>query len=295
MADHCQKRIFIGQHSVDVDERIADDIMRINAQGMRTAFSCQGDEGPYNIGIAYVAFVDSESPAIKHVTDIAIKAGMKASDNGNGLCVYSKPGVHGDAVREHCTEEDLLRWNAQFRLFLSDLANDTVDKTGERYHVEMAIHPCTIITKQDFVDNDLLPAYRKWTDLGGEMTDFCQGDTVKSRTEVVMASARWTPPKDGVPKDLTEALTAIGWSVHNWGTFTSRKNRVHHGGYGIHVTESHLLAMNLAYQAIFADFAAGDVCEPQAYMELLANTQRWIQKPTFKKPGEGKRAHALTR
>lgn len=272
---HKQKAIKIDGSIVKVDAVIAQDIERINARGLRTEFSCQGDNP--NVGVAYIVFTLNEKKALlDKIKQTAYRAGFEVCADFR-LTIYSKPGIHSDAVREHCTKEQLLEWNAKFRTFLSDICNDSLDTTGQKYHVSFHIHDCTIIKNQDFVDDCLLPAYKKWVAIGGVITDLCGGDIIETDGRIVRACARWSAPDKTVPVNLHVALKAIGFEVRPWGIFTFRRTE-REGEYSIIVSRERMLAMNAVFRIIFEDFSRDDIKTPDHYEKSLASIQRRLRK-----------------
>ena len=208
MTDHKQKVILINGKEIEVDEKIADIVEKINERRISTSYSCQGS--PKFRGIAYIVFEYPSTKAVKRIRSIAWRAGFEASERSS-LAVYAIPGIHQEAIREIAKPQDYIPWNEKFLLFLCDIANDTLDDSGARYRVAYPVHECAIVCKQSYVDRPLLPAYHKWKNLGGNMTVFCHGDIKFQERKVINARVRWTLPKTPLPTELITSLVAIGF------------------------------------------------------------------------------------
>jgi hypothetical protein len=275
MGYHKTTIVQIGNAEAEIDELIADDIQKINNLGMRTWVSCQGDDpNEPRVGIAYIGFAQ-KTINTKKACRIARAAGMEVKNNE---CVYSAPNDHHDAIHDIASIDDLRAWNARFRLFLKDLADNSLDPTGNRYRSSWFVHDCHNLPNGGCIDTALLPAYHYWARHIGEITVLCHGDQdAPIGRPILTACTRWTTTH-GIPINLKNALTAIRFEVPSFGVYTTRKVKGSLAEYYIGVTPARLLAMNRTFKQIFDDFSANGVREPDAYVKYLAKQQA-ILKP----------------
>jgi hypothetical protein len=107
------QQIVIGGKPVDVDAGIAADIAAINARGLSTWVSCQGDDGTAGSPVSrgYIGFT---GPPTKQLAPVFVAARAAGLDISEG-CIYAAPSDHHDAARELATIADQRAWNAAFR------------------------------------------------------------------------------------------------------------------------------------------------------------------------------------
>jgi hypothetical protein len=265
--DHPVKRVRIHGVATDVDERIADDVVKMNERGMHTWVSCQGDNADgTRIGIAYIG-IRRSSPAYDMLFAAAHTAGFAISDD----CIYAQPADHAEAFLETATPTQIRERNDRFRTFLHHAATLTIDQTGAAYRTPWAIHPSVRQAGGFCVDTALITAYNRWVAAGGTMTELCHGDQeLPIGRRIVVPHARWTAPGGIVPPAIDAALLAIGFHVAHWGTYTNHYYLPEHGVRI--VSPGRLIGMSRAFRQIFLDYATDRIAAPDVYRTSVART-----------------------
>jgi hypothetical protein len=264
----------------DIDERISADVVKINARGLTTSFSCQGDNADGSaLGTAYITF-STITPQLDAVYATAQAAGFETSLTRGSI--HANPGEHHDAVRDIATVAQHRLWNEKFRQFLHDIAEDSMDVSGARYRCTWTVHSCTKTDAGAWVDTPLLAAYQTWRRTGGSMSSFCHGDLeIAQDRALVGACIRWRA-QPSIPSALAHALERIGFHVWDFGVFSRYKVRGSQGEALYQamdlapgaITAERLIAMNRTFRLIFDDYANGTLAEPRTYLKILEREQR---------------------